>query len=305
MLASEVQLHASDIWNFGKASVGANLIKVSREQLILTLLPRAEGKFTRVGLKVNRLRYKADGYTEQFLNGGSALVAYNPDDVSCVWIIEHGEYIQFDLIENRFLDMPLSKVADIQQRQKAIVKACEEDTIGECLALTYNDFELFTYYRKDEEKPLRLVPSSNDPQGKHLQGMRVKINKAYVSDIKLTKDPKNYKKRAIPLPPAVERLAVRAIESQKQIDGSLDDRIFDWTHSAVVYTLKKACQSINIPNCTCHDFRHTYISNLIKNNIPLPIVEKVSGDTQATILKRYSHMFESDEVMVLLALQNL
>lgn len=128
MLASEVQPHASDIWNFGKVSAGANLIKVSKEQLVLTLLPRAEGKFTRVGLKVNRLRYKADGYTEQFLKGGPALVAYNPDDVSCVWLIENGEYIQFDLIENRFLDMPLSKVEDIQQRQKAIVKACEEDT---------------------------------------------------------------------------------------------------------------------------------------------------------------------------------
>ena len=45
--------------------------------------------------------------------------------------------------------------------------------------------------------------------------------------------------------------------------------------------------------------------NFLKNNVPLPVIEKVSGDTQQTILERYSHMFESDEVMVLLTMQSL
>lgn len=72
--------------------------------------------------------------------------------------------------------------------------------LGECLALQYDDFEAFDYYRKGEEKPVRIAPSSEDVKEKHLRGMRVKITKAYVSDIKLTKDPKNFKKRSIPLP---------------------------------------------------------------------------------------------------------
>jgi len=177
--------------------------------------------------------------------------------------------------------------------------------IGEVLALTYNDFEEFSYYKKGDDRPIRLVPSSDDTQNEHLQGTRVKVTKAYVSDIKLTKDPKNFKKRTIPLPPAAERLAMRAIESQKQVGGSLDDKIFNWGHSAVSTMIKNACKKVNIPTCGCHDFRHTYISNLIKNGVPLPVIEKVSGDTQGTILKRYSHMFESDEVMVLMAMSNL
>lgn len=177
--------------------------------------------------------------------------------------------------------------------------------IGEALALTYNDFEEFSYYKKDDDKPIRLVPSRDETQNKHLQGMRVRVTKAYVSDIKLTKDPKNFKKRAIPLPPAAERLAARAIESQKQVKGSLDDRIFNWGHGAASTMIKNACKKVGIPSCGCHDFRHTYISNLIKNGVPLPVIEKVSGDTQGTILKRYSHMFESDEVMVLVAMANL
>jgi len=60
-----------------------------------------------------------------------------------------------------------------------------------------------------------------------------------------------------------------------------------------------------MPLYTCHEFRHTFISNLIGQGVPLPVIEKVSGDTQATILKRYSHMFESDEFMVLQALSSI
>ena len=55
----------------------------------------------------------------------------------------------------------------------------------------------------------------------------------------------------------------------------------------------------------CHDFRHTYISNLVKKGIPLPIIESVSGDTQETIFKHYSHMFEGDEQMILDVLEEL
>lgn len=166
--------------------------------------------------------------------------------------------------------------------------------IGEALALTYNDFEKFSYYKKGDET-----------ENKYLQGMRVRITKSYVSDIKLTKDPKNLKKRTIPLPPAAEELAAAALQNQIQIGGSLDEKIFNWAHSSVVTMLKNACKKIDIPACTCHDFRHTYISNLIKNGVPLPVIEKVSGDTQNTILKRYSHMFETDEFMVLSAMTNL
>lgn len=39
--------------------------------------------------------------------------------------------------------------------------------------------------------------------------------------------------------------------------------------------------------------------------MPLPVIEKVSGDIQETIFKRYSHMFEGDEKIVLRALEEL
>jgi integrase len=179
--------------------------------------------------------------------------------------------------------------------------------IGECLALTYNDFEEFSYYKDDDpEKPIyRLGPSTSDTELSHLQGTRVKITKSYVSDLKITKDPKNLKTRKVPLPSSVERLAMIAISNQKLINGSLDDKIFNFGYYTVNSVIKNACKKVDIPPCSCHDFRHTYISNLVKQNVPLSVIEKVSGDNQATILRRYSHMFEQDEVIVLRVMNNL
>ncbi len=102
MLADRVKPYASDMWNYGLNQVGANLIPADYNTLVLTLLPRTTGKFSRNGLIVNKLRYKQNGYTERYLNGGTVTVAYNPEDVSEIWLIEKGTYTPFMLIENRF-----------------------------------------------------------------------------------------------------------------------------------------------------------------------------------------------------------
>ena len=175
--------------------------------------------------------------------------------------------------------------------------------IGEALALSWLDFEEFSYYSKREEKPVRIAPSSS--HGTHLEGLRVIVNKAYVSDIKLIKSPKNLKHRKIPLHADVQRLYYRLKNTHLQKGGNLKDRIFNFEHGAVQHMLEKACKDIGLQKYTSHCFRHTFISNLIKYGVPLPVIEKVSGDTQATILERYSNMFESDELMILNAFNNL
>ena len=69
--------------------------------------------------------------------------------------------------------------------------------------------------------------------------------------------------------------------------------------------IKKACREVEIPEYNCHSFRQTYISNLIRQCVPISVIEQVSGDTQETILKRYSHMFEGDENLVLEAMKRV
>lgn len=129
MLAANVPPHSSDIWNWGMSQPGANLISVSREQLLLTLMPRTTGTFTRYGLKVNQMRYDHDGYTEAYLSGGTVTVAYNPDDVSAVWLLEKGQYTKFDLVESRFMEKKLSEVQQMQYAQKELVKKTTKNNL--------------------------------------------------------------------------------------------------------------------------------------------------------------------------------
>lgn len=129
MLADGVKPYASDIWNYGLNQAGANLIPADYNTLILTLLPRTTGKFSRKGLVVNKLRYKHDGFTESYLNGGTVTVAYNPEDVTEVWLLEEGVYTPFTLIESRFCGMEMREVESIKESQKAAVRAATADNM--------------------------------------------------------------------------------------------------------------------------------------------------------------------------------
>lgn len=118
MLAQKIPPYASSIWNWSKEQSGVNLIPVSYDDLVLTLLPRTTGKFSRNGLKVNKLRYKNDAFTEHYLRGGTATVAYNPDDVSRVWLLENSIYSVFSLAESRFTGLKLEEAEAIKGSQK-------------------------------------------------------------------------------------------------------------------------------------------------------------------------------------------
>ncbi len=127
MLADGVKPYASEIWNYGLNQAGANVIPVDYNTLILTLLPRVQGRFTRRGLTVNKLRYKSDGFTERYLTGGTATVAYNPEDVTTVWLYENGVYSPFTLIESRFNGKGITEVETLKASQKAATKAVAAD----------------------------------------------------------------------------------------------------------------------------------------------------------------------------------
>jgi putative transposase len=129
MLAENVKPYASCIWNWGKSQIGANLIEVGAKELILTLLPRTMGTFSRFGLKVNKMRYHCDGYTEQYLNGGEVTVAYNPEDVTYVWLLEKGMYTEFTIIESRFEGKDLIAVQSLQTARRSITKGANQDNL--------------------------------------------------------------------------------------------------------------------------------------------------------------------------------
>lgn len=129
MLKEKILPYANDIFKYGMNLEGVNLVKVDKRQLMLTLLPRTEGKFTRSGLIVNHVRYKNTNYAEKYLSGGSVTVAYNPDDSSSVWLIEKGNFIEFALIESRYQNKSFSEIEIMQTEKKKIVKSVETRNI--------------------------------------------------------------------------------------------------------------------------------------------------------------------------------
>ncbi len=129
MIAAQVKPYASRIWNWGKSQIGANLIEIGKRALTLTLLPRTTGRFSRSGLKVNKLRYHCEGYTEQYLAGGVVTVAYNPEDVTSVWVLEDGTYTEFTIIESRFEGKDLTAVQELQESQRTIARGAVRDNL--------------------------------------------------------------------------------------------------------------------------------------------------------------------------------
>jgi len=129
MIAAQIQPYASKIWNHRINQTGANLIDVDAATLMLTLLPRTTGRFSRNGLHVNKLRYKHEAYTESYLKGGVAIVAFDPDDVSKVWLLENGRYIPFELIESRFNGKELETVSAMKANQREIIKLAVESNL--------------------------------------------------------------------------------------------------------------------------------------------------------------------------------
>ena len=97
--------------------------------LVLTLLPRTTGKFTRFGLKVNKLRYTNNAYTEKFLKGGNVTVAYNPDNAGSVWVIENGNFVQFELIESQYKESTLEEIDKMRDRQNELVRKAQEENL--------------------------------------------------------------------------------------------------------------------------------------------------------------------------------
>ena len=129
MLDKGIKPYPNELWNYGRKQAGANLISVDQESLRLTLLPRTTGNFSRKGLLANGLRYKRENCTERFLKCENCVVSYDPNDVSKVWLFESGVYLEFELIERRYIHKSLDEVAEMQQKIKQLQTQGESELL--------------------------------------------------------------------------------------------------------------------------------------------------------------------------------
>lgn len=123
MTEAKVQPHPRNIFEWGKNQPGCNLVTVSKKELIMTLLPRTNAKFARQGLIVFGLRYdsKERDFTEEYLTGGDAIAAYNPESADKVYLHQESGFIEFHLIESRFIGKSFEEIKEMQSIQRNLI----------------------------------------------------------------------------------------------------------------------------------------------------------------------------------------
>ena len=157
MLTDGVRPYSADIWNWSVRNGNSNLISVVERELLLTLLPRTIGKFTRYGLKVNKMRYHSEGFTDRYLSGGEVTVAFNPDDVAKVWLLENGQYTEFVLIESRYQDKTLEQVKDLQKEKQRIVRSEAQEALQAKIDLARHIEAIAGVQRSGEQATLKDI----------------------------------------------------------------------------------------------------------------------------------------------------
>ena len=162
-MIGKINPYANEIWNYKRSICDENLISISPQNLLLCLLPRTKGVFKRNGLKVNNLRYKHNTYTEMYLKGGEVLVAYNPEDVSHVWLIENGSYIKFDLIDSRFSGQDLSSVEQHIKSSKKIIRDNMEDNLQAQVSLS-KDIEIIISETNRSQPNLKNIRKTREKE---------------------------------------------------------------------------------------------------------------------------------------------
>lgn len=179
MIKAKVAPHPKDIFEFGRKQEGVNLIPVSDKKLIMTLLPRTKAKFSRRGLIVFGLRYncKDINFTEEYLSKKEAVVAYNPENVDTVYFIQNGRYIEFQLIESRFVGRTFDEVGEMLRGQRKIVKDAEYQNLQGRIDLTSNLETIVRNTSKNDNINLKNVREYRDREKKkHKDFMKEIIN---------------------------------------------------------------------------------------------------------------------------------
>jgi integrase len=97
-------------------------------------------------------------------------------------------------------------------------------------------------------------------------------------------DTKNGKDRVIPLGDAAYAILSSL---PRPIKGG---KIFNVTQDGLIRAMQTCTKSAEIEDFTFHDLRHEATSRMIEDGMPTVIVQKITGHSNAEMLKRYTHL---------------
>lgn len=143
----EVPPFANEVFARSYTENAGTFITVEPERLKLAMLPRTVGTFRRTGLIVNKLRYRALNFTNDYLDGGSETVAYDPTDVTHVYLIRNGEYHKFDIIDSYFAGKTLKEAGSQQTLERKVIGQYREESIKSEVKMGH-DIDTLVYVKK-------------------------------------------------------------------------------------------------------------------------------------------------------------
>lgn len=117
---------AAKLWAFSTTQLDHELETITDlERFRMALLPRANGSITQRGLEVFSIRYNNEGFKKRFVQAGAkgrekVVVAYNPDDLSQVWLYEAWEYVSFVVIQQQYRGKSLAELTALRREEKGM-----------------------------------------------------------------------------------------------------------------------------------------------------------------------------------------
>ncbi|MBQ9249625.1 MAG: tyrosine-type recombinase/integrase [Oscillospiraceae bacterium] len=154
-------------------------------------------------------------------------------------------------------------------------------TVGEILALRYED----------------MIPCSSFQSGTtKFSGLMIKVHGATDTGFMVGLDgAKKSKGRVVPMTSSLQTLFLSAKQEHIAAGGSMCDMVFSFTHSNVADMLKTLTKKLHLnKKIVSQTFRDTFVEKMISGGVTLPQVCTVLGETEGTIVKRYSYLFQND-----------
>lgn len=116
------------LWSFSTNHLDHELESIRDiERFKMALLPRANGSITQRGLEIFSIRYNNDAYKKRFVYAGAkgrekVTVAYNPDDLTQVWLYEERKYVAFDVVQQQYRGKSLAELTALRREEKDMHK---------------------------------------------------------------------------------------------------------------------------------------------------------------------------------------
>lgn len=155
----------------------------------------------------------------------------------------------------------------------------------------------YTGIRASELSGLTWDSLSND---------EITINKQIYPKVKrFTNTKSKNSNRIIPLNKTLKSEINKYRVSEKVFN--IDNRIFKQKHmgSKLNKTLNNICKDTHLEGVTCHDFRHTFITNLVQSKVDIITVANLAGDDVGTIIKNYVHKNEKTKQLSKIAVESI